>query len=152
MNCLNIKSLFYSAPQIHDPRDLLPTEPIPQNLSNEAITEHPNETKNESITGDPNAGESQVEQVQVAYIHDPNGANGQNSENTVHILDFGNDFSTANAIINEQNGIITVISEGQLQGQLQETNGGTTYEYIPLQTVNAGENGPQTRDPIQVHT
>ena len=69
---------------------------------------------------------------------------------TVHILDFGNDFSTANAIINEQNGIITVISEGQLQGQLQETNGGTTYEYIPLQTVNAGENGPQTRDPIQV--
>ena len=65
-------------------------------------------------------------------------------------MDFGNDFSTANAIINEQNGIITVISEGQLQGQLQETNGGTTYEYIPLQTVNAGENGPQTRDPIQV--
>ena len=154
MNYLIIKSIsLYSAPQIHDPRDLLPTEPIPQNISNE----HPNETKNEtnnteSITGDPNAGESQVEQVQVAYIHDPNGANGQNTENTVHILDFGNDFSTANAIINEQNGIITVISEGQLQGQLQETNGGTTYEYIPLQTVNAGENGPQTRDPIQVHT
>ena len=150
-------SFPYAAPQIHDPRDLLPTEPIPQNLSNEAITEHSNETKieantTESITGDPNAGEPQVEQVQVAYIHDPNGANGQNTENTVHILDFGNDFSTANAIINEQNGIITVISEGQLQGQLQETNGGTTYEYIPLQTVNAGENGPQTRDPIQVHT
>ena len=62
---------------------MLPTEPIPQNISNE----HPNETKNEtnnteSITGDPNAGESQVEQVQVAYIHDPNGANGQNTENT----------------------------------------------------------------------
>ena len=67
----------------------------------------------------------------------------------MHILDFGNDFSTANAIINEQNGIITVISEGQLQGQLQETNGGTTYEYIPLQTVT-GENVQQTRDPIQV--
>ena len=79
--------MLYAAPQIHDPRDLLPTEPIPQNLSNEAITEHPNETKNEantteSISGDPNAGESQVEQVQVAYIHDPNGANGQNTENT----------------------------------------------------------------------
>ena len=84
-----IKSIFlYAAPsQIHDPRVLLPTEPIPQNLSNEAISEHPHETKNEantteSITGDPNAGESQVEQVQVAYIHDPNGANGQNTENT----------------------------------------------------------------------
>ena len=83
-----IKSSFlYAAPQIHDPRDLLPTEPIPQNLSNEAITEHSNETKieantTESITGDPNAGEPQVEQVQVAYIHDPNGANGQNTENT----------------------------------------------------------------------
>ena len=83
-----IQSSFLSAAsQIHDPRDLLPTEPIPQNLSNEAITEHPNETKNEannteSITGDPNAGEPQVEQVQVAYIHDPNGANGQNTENT----------------------------------------------------------------------
>ena len=88
IHTLAIKSIsLYSAPQIHDPRDLLPTEPIPQNLSNEAITEHPNETKNEantteSISGDPNAGESQVEQVQVAYIHDPNGANGQNTENT----------------------------------------------------------------------
>ena len=89
MNYLVINSTYLrislcEAPQIHG---LLPTEPIPQNLSNEAITEHPNETKNEannteSITGDPNAGEPQVEQVQVAYIHDPNGANGQNTENT----------------------------------------------------------------------
>ena len=88
MNQLKINSIFlYTAPQINDPRVLLPTEPIPQNLSNEAITEHSNETKieantTESITGDPNAGEPQVEQVQVAYIHDPNGANGQNTENT----------------------------------------------------------------------
>ena len=84
MNNLAIKYIsLYAAPQIHDPRDLLPTEPIPQNLSNEAITETKNEANTtESISGDPNPGESQVEQVQVAYIHDPNGANGQNTENT----------------------------------------------------------------------
>ena len=84
--------------------------------------------------------------VQLAYIHDPTGET-QPSQNTVHILDFGNDFSAANAIITEPNGIITVISEGQLQ----ETNGGTTYEYIPLQASEVtGENVQHARDPIQV--
>ena len=71
----------------------------------------------------------------------------------MHILDFGNDCSTAIfASSTEPNGIITVISEGQLQ----EASGGATYEYIPLQGVT-GENGgtdhvvatPQTRDALQ---
>ena len=92
------------------------------------------------------------EKVQVEYIPE---AHATSSENIVHIVDFGNNFSTAivaagtehNGIIDERNGLITVISESQLQ-EAAAANG-TTYEYIPLQnTANVNENG-QTRDALQ---
>lgn len=76
--------------------------------------------------------------------------------NIVHIVDFGNNFSTAivatssSVASNEnENGIITVISDSQLQeASAAAAATGTTYEYIPLQPANLGEGG-QTRDALQ---
>ena len=71
-------------------------------------------------------------------------------------MDFGNNFSTATIVasteangglIDERNGIITVISEGQLQEVA--ANGGT-YEYIPLQgAVHETSGTSSTRDALQ---
>lgn len=74
--------------------------------------------------------------------------------NIVHIVDFGNNFSTAivatsNSVASNENGIITVISDSQLQeAAAAAAAGGTTYEYIPLQPASLGEGG-QARDALQ---
>ena len=92
---------------------------------------------------------SEEDKMAVEYIPDAQ------SDNIVHIVDFGNSFSTAivtnsepNGIIDERNGIITVISESQLQ-EAAAANG-TTYEYIPLQPppLTTTETG-HTRDALQ---
>ena len=84
---------------------------------------------------------AEAEKVRVEYME-------SSGENIVHIVDFGNNFSTAIVAsseaggLDDRGGIITVISESQLQ-----ENGGTTYEYIPLNhDPNAGG---QVRDALQ---
>ena len=87
------------------------------------------------------------DKVRVEYI-----ANEENTENIVHIVDFGNNFSTAivassepnGAVIDERSGIITVISEGQIQD-----TAGTTYEYIPLNPCDNAGNTSGARDALQ---
>ena len=69
----------------------------------------------------------------------------------MHIVDFGNNFSTAimaatsEQSIDERN-VITVISEGQLEATAAAT--GATYEYIPLTSENSNGGGPH-RDALQ---
>jgi hypothetical protein len=72
------------------------------------------------------------DKVRVEYIE-------TTGENIVQIVDFGNNFSTAIVSTCDQtaegddqgNGIVTVISESQLQ------ESGITYEYIPIKTIKA---------------
>ena len=80
------------------------------------------------------------------------GTEEENTENIVHIVDFGNNFSTAimaatsEQSIDERN-VITVISEGQLEATAAAS--GATYEYIPLNTENSNNGTNQARDALQ---
>jgi hypothetical protein len=90
------------------------------------------------------------DKVRVEYIE-------TTGENIVQIVDFGNNFSTAIVSTCDQtaegddqgNGIVTVISESQLQ------ESGITYEYIPIQTLTGHNQDDQgqprvvTQDALQ---
>ena len=106
----------------------------PSAAANEDSNQH-DDPKVEAVQQDQDQ-----DKVRVEYIANAEEITG----NVVQIVDFGNNFSTAivatsgEQVIDERNGIITVISnsaEGAGQMQIQDQ---TTYEYIPLNTNESG--------------